>query len=344
MRYWRYSLPRPLFVFSLIALAIIFISLQRSYRNQIFSSYRPKTYDYNDIVGRNDGLDDVFVVMRTGASQIAQALPVQLDTTLSRVPHYAIFSDLEQDFKGHHVIDVLAEVDDGIKRKNADFEYYNRLQKDGLESFTEAELAAWPGSEGSRGGNKDNPGWKLDKWKFLPMVAKALEMRPEAKWFVFIEADTYVLWPSLGRWLSTLDASRPYYIGRKLTLGGLKFVYGGNGIIISAPTMREITQLRAENLKRYDKLTAKKWAGDAVLGVLMEDAGIELTDKPAVLNGKAPSAMDYAKKEKRGLLCSYSPLSFHHITPTEIRTTWETVEKLKNEVLSFLIPTEKVNF
>lgn len=335
MRYRKHSLLRPLFVFSLAALAIIFISLQHSYRKEIFSYHRPKTHGYNEIVGLNDGLDDVFVVMRTGASQIARALPVQLDTTLSRVPHYAIFSDLEQDFQGHHVVDVLAEVDDEIKRNNEDFEYYSRLQEHGLESFTEAELAAWPGTEDGKGGNKANPGWKLDKWKFLPMMAKALEMRPNAKWFVFIEPDTYVLWPSLARWLSIIDASKPYYIGRRLTLGKLMFVYGGNGIVVSAPAMRKITRLRAENLKKYDKTTAKKWAGDAVLGVLMKDAGIKVTDKPAVLSGDAPSAMDYARREGNSLVCSHSPLSFHHITPAEIRATWETVEYLKNEVLAF---------
>ena len=332
MRYWRCSSLRPLLVFSLTALVIIFISLHHSYRSRIFSYDRPQIYDYNDIVGSNNGLDDVFVVMRTGASEIAQVLPVQLNTTLTHVPHYAIFSDLEQDFQGHHVIDVLADISDEVKRSNEDFEYYYRLQEHGLDSFTEAEMAAWPGREEYKSGNKANPGWRLDKWKFLPMMAKALEMQPEAKWFVFVEADTYVLWPSLARWLSTLDASKRYYIGRRLLQGELKFAYGGNGIVISAPAMRKITKLRAEDLNRYDKLTAKKWAGDTILAVLMKDAGIKITNNPAVLSGEAPSAMNYAMKEEHSLLCSHSPLSFHHITPVEIRTTWETIENLKNKV------------
>ena len=336
MRYRRFSIPRLTFYGSLTALVIIFLFLQTSLPRQALSIGRPKIYDNDEAVGPRHRLDDVFVVMRTGASEIARALPVQLNTTLSQVPDFAIFSDMEQEFHGQHVIDVLADVSDEVKRSNKDFDYYMKLKEHGLGSFTEAEMAKWPGQEGGRKGNKANPGWKLDKWKFLPMAAKAFEMRPKARWFVFIEADTYVLWPNLARWLATFDASRRHYIGRKLSLGETKFAYGGNGIAISAPAMREITELRARNLEEYDNLTAKKWAGDAILGTLMQDAGIKLKGERAMLSGNAPSAIDYAVQEKKGRLCSFSPVSFHHITPAEISITWATEQKLLSEVcLSF---------
>ena len=332
MSHQRVSIPRFLFLIVLTTVALLFIFLQTSFLGRAFFVRRPGIGDDGGVASLRNELADIFVVMRTGASVIEQSLPVQLNTTLSHVPDYVIFSDLEQEFHGHHVLDALADVKDEIKRSNNDFQYYNRLQENGLASFTEEEKAEWPAHESGNSGNMANPGWRLDKWKFLPMVTKALEMRPDAKWFYFIEADTYAVWPNLVRWLATFDASKRNYIGNRFRVGDTKFAYGGTGIAISAPAMRKAAELRAEHLETYDELTANQWAGDAILGMLMEDAGIKLKSDRAVFGLKGPSGLDYAIEEERGLLCGFNPVSFHHMSPAEISETWETEQDLLHEV------------
>lgn len=56
-------------------------------------------------------------------------------------------------------------------------------------------------------------GWKLDRFKFLPMVDKTYQMRPCADWYVFIEADVYYFWGMLNRCLF-------FYSARGFTLLG----------------------------------------------------------------------------------------------------------------------------
>ena len=325
-----YAKPRLLYV--LCALFLVVLLLSRVRVRNLFLS-QGLTRGFSRASGHHvPGMEDIFVVMRTGASESEQKLPIHFETTLTAVPHFAIFSDLEQDVNGHHVFNVLDDVDEDIKQKNADFKYYNKLQQQGMSAFLKDEIASWPTKESGSSGLKDNPGWKLDKWKFLPMTTKALELRPDAKWFVFIEADTYVFWPSLVRWLSFLDPTEPHYIGRRLNLGETKFAYGGNGIIFSAAALHKITELRTSKLKDYDQLTAKKWAGDAILGDLVADAGIDIHSPTVVLSGEPPSEMDYAEAPGNNPLCRYNPISFHHMSSSEITSLWEAQKEMSKEV------------
>ncbi|XPS79884.1 hypothetical protein M3J09_011854 [Ascochyta lentis] len=51
--------------------------------------------------------DDVLVVLRTGATESREKLPVHFRTTLRCVPHFVVFSDLDETVEGHEVHDVL---------------------------------------------------------------------------------------------------------------------------------------------------------------------------------------------------------------------------------------------
>lgn len=89
------------------------------------------------------------------------------------------------------------------------------------------------------------------------MVDKALKHRPEAKWFVFIEADTYLIWPNLLEYLAQFDASKSYYVGKHMYISNILFAYGGAGFAVSNPAMRKLTEHRAARLAEYDKYTAE---------------------------------------------------------------------------------------
>jgi hypothetical protein len=94
-----------------------------------------------------------------------------------------------------------------------------------------------------------NPGWKLDKFKFLPMVYKALRQMPQAKWVVFVELDTYPMWSNLLDYLSKFDANTPHYIGKQMFIGDVLFAHGGSGFALSAPAMRKVTVILSRGLQ-----------------------------------------------------------------------------------------------
>ncbi|RYP52050.1 hypothetical protein DL768_002733 [Monosporascus sp. mg162] len=266
-----------------------------------------------------EGVDDVFVILKTGANEAPEKLPVHLRTTLDCIPHYGIWSDLEENISGHHVSNALDEVDPEVIAGHPDFEYYRRLQEQGRYAFSADEQAKWANAQNTISG-RDTPGWKLDKWKFLPLADKAYRQRPEAKWFIFMECDTFIIWKNLLAWLSTMDASKPLYLGHQMRVGDVVFAYGGSGIVISNPAMKALVEHRATNLKFYDDFTGQHWAGDCVLGKAMLDAGVKLTWSWPTLLGDAVSELDFNStfgNDDVHPWCYYAT-SYHHLSPLEI--------------------------
>lgn len=77
---------------------------------------------------------------------------------------------------------------------HSDFELYRRVKQYGRAGLDQSELSG-NGSQALSGtGHSEIPGWKLDKWKFVPMVNRTLYEYPDMKWCVFAEGDTFVLW------------------------------------------------------------------------------------------------------------------------------------------------------
>lgn len=118
------------------------------------------------------GARDAIVVMRTGVTQIEDALPVHLNTTMRCFPNSVIFSDHEELYEGKYEIrDVLANVDPVIKSQNGDFELWRRVKAVGRQGLDPGELS---GKRTSSKTTKEDKiqigGWVLDKWKFLPML------------------------------------------------------------------------------------------------------------------------------------------------------------------------------
>ncbi|KAI0384775.1 glycosyltransferase family 31 protein [Hypomontagnella monticulosa] len=264
------------------------------------------------------GLNDLLVILRTGATEAPKKLPVHFTTTLRCIPHYTIYSDYEEDIEGHHVYNALDEVNPNIVATHADFEYYRRLQEGGREAFTSGELSQWAAAKNTNSG-RDSPGWKLDKWKFLPIAEKALRQRPDAKWYIFIESDTYILWRNLLEWLSQFNPSKPHYLGMQMQIGDVVFAYGGAGFAISNPALKKVVAHRSENLEFYDDFTGRHWAGDCVLGKALADAGVNLLWSFPTLASDQPPDMNFNSTfggHAKRPWCYYAT-SYHHLPPAE---------------------------
>ncbi|TKA32937.1 hypothetical protein B0A50_01163 [Salinomyces thailandicus] len=265
--------------------------------------------------------DDVVVVMRTGATEIKDKLPVHLNTTFRCYPDVLIFSDYAEIFGGQQVHDVLADIDDDLKRNKDDFEHYRRLQRLGRDGLQVDELHGESFESGPIG-KSDNPGWRLDKWKFLPMIAQSLRLRPEKKVFVFVEPDTYIVWSNMVRWLDKIDATKPLYYGSEVQIGHDVFAHGGTGFVMTRPAMEVGAREYQEHTDEWHQRTAIHWAGDCILGTALTKAGVPLQWSWPMFQGGKPADLSWRdSKSGRHLWCTPA-LSYHHLQTPEIEDTW----------------------
>lgn len=113
--------------------------------------------------------------MKTGTGESAKTR-VHLDTVSSCITNPLVFSDLEETIGGHQSIDILVSGPPPTYNNNEDFAAYVAQEK----AHSEGKPVGYSAED-----------WKLDRFKFLPMVDKANQMRPHADWYVFIEADVH---------------------------------------------------------------------------------------------------------------------------------------------------------
>ncbi|KAK6073138.1 hypothetical protein SCUP515_07001 [Seiridium cupressi] len=347
LRYPLAARQQPRFKLRLTAIVVAafllwhFINSYKNFRYDIPHTDPPASVDKETQLSCDSlqGLGDIFLILRTGASEALRRLPAHFNTTLRCLhsQNYGIWSDYEEYIGGHHVHDAFDEMDPEVIASHPDFAYYRRLKEQGRSSFTVDELTGWATAPNSAGG-RDTPGWKLDKWKFLPIADKAYRQQPNAKWYIFMEGDTYIHWANILHWLSHIDASKPYYMGQEMQIGDIVFAYGGSSFVISNSAMKTLVEYRATKPGVYEEFTGNHWAGDCVLGKAMLDAGIKLSWQYPNLFGGMPYDMDYNEtfgSPQRRLWC-YPTTTYHHVSPSDVEEIYHNEQKWNQEARSVL--------
>lgn len=118
------------------------------------------------------GANDVLVVLKTGATEFAHKFPVHLNTTLQCFPNYMVFSDHHEVYQGQTVHDALQPLGDYMKLNHRlEFGLYHRLKEGGRQILNTDELSDRPDAIRHKSNVEaySSIGWRLDKWKFLPM-------------------------------------------------------------------------------------------------------------------------------------------------------------------------------
>ncbi|KAL4884770.1 hypothetical protein BJY04DRAFT_181994 [Aspergillus karnatakaensis] len=266
------------------------------------------------------GVEDILVVMKTGVTEALDKVPIHFQTTLRCIPNYVIYSDFEEEISGVRIYDAFRNVDPAVKEQVPDFQIYNRLQKRGREGLENQDFAD---EANSAIGKPNNPGWKLDKWKFLPMVREAYKHKPDAKWFVFMEADTYYSWPTLLAWLSHFDASKPHYIGTETQIADVIFAHGGSGFVISNPAMKLVADEYTDRADELHEYTDAHWAGDCVLGKVLSNVGVKLTFSwPILQNSNIGELDEFTTTFYRRPWC-FPAVAFHHLSKSDVRFLYD---------------------
>ncbi|KAF4548488.1 Hypothetical protein D9617_27g044550 [Elsinoe fawcettii] len=262
---------------------------------------------------------NVMINLKTGAAELQLKLPVHLLTLANCAPkdQFVIFSDREETFGGYPVHDALANVTSKWKKTHEDFATYRDIQRYRVGAQKLEKLV------GSKG-------WKLDKWKFMPLVFRTFEMAPaHIEWFFFMEADTAVSWVNLLSYLDKLDPSKPHFIGNALAPNlapfpkhPLLFAHGGSGYLLSRPALEILVEKReAEGAEKYDKrweeYMLETCCGDVALAEALMEVDILITDASAVLHWNTPHGVVFGKD----MWCR-SPITQHHVDAFQINDMW----------------------
>ena len=251
-------------------------------------------------------LADVKIVMKTGIAERSKTQAF-LDTFGSCIPNVLIVSDASYDVGNHKVIDVLADLPDSYTHDNPDWAIYAAQR----EALKEGVIP-----------DKTPEGWRLDRFKFLPMVERAFEEAPQAKWYVFIEADIYYFWDTLFRVLSTLDPKQRYYLGSPAPgSDGRWFAYGGGGTVLSHKLVHDLLeggQRKISAMPRYRDMAVEDCCGDAVLAyAIYDELGVRLKSLYPTFSGEELPWLAIDKEKWCVPL-----LGMHRIGPDVMRRLW----------------------
>lgn len=259
------------------------------------------------------GAENVMVILKTGATELYQKLPIHIATTFKciRTSNLLIASDLEQSFADYTIFDAIAPISKEYRDHHPDFELYRKLQQYQREGQDMRSL-------------QGDVSWNLDKWKFLPMLHRAFETTQDnIEWFVIIEADTSLSWTNLLQWLKTMDPKEPLYLGSQNFIGSTAFAHGGSGIVISRKAADMLEEVREEEGKadydtRWEDNLAGNCCGDEVIGRALLEANVQLTPSWPPIQGETVASLDWTDKH----WCAPA-ISWHHVSPSELDALWQ---------------------
>ncbi|KAF7562261.1 hypothetical protein G7046_g1869 [Stylonectria norvegica] len=225
--------------------------------------------------------DDVLLIMKTGGTTMWKRLMVHLSTTLAseRIPpeQTVIYSDLADKIGRFRILDVLANMTEEAKNM-PDFDVY-RQQPEYMANNKYVEAAGVDGDGWGPSG-----GWIIDKYKFIPLMQHAGINWPRAKWYIYMEDDTYIFLPNVLAHLSSFDWHNPHYLGSYAAKSDVVFAHGGAGFALSRGAWEASFGRHANVAEDYYNYTASHCCGDQVLGHFLKKSDVKFGEENG--NGK----------------------------------------------------------
>ena len=245
--------------------------------------------------------ETVQIVLKTGMTEDPQRLLTHLNSVTKCIPNLLTVSDHDDLVNDHKIFDVLAELSASYQESNPDFATY----------YTQKALKALKESDNITQYNTE-AGWKLDRFKFLPMVHMAYSMSPKAQWFVFIETDTYIFWDNLFRLLQHFNSFIPLYMGSPLHGDNhgedYIYAYGGSGIVLSRAAIQALLERNTDKNGAYteDELYEQEyWVdmlknstyGESILGyALQKKANVKLSGFYPMFHPMNPESLKFSEE------------------------------------------------
>ncbi|KAL3482445.1 peptidase S8/S53 domain-containing protein [Aspergillus californicus] len=234
--------------------------------------------------------DGIQVTLKIGGAEPPERLHSHIGGVTTCLPNLLIVSDMGEDLGRFHSHDILADVQHVLT--DEDKRAYQRQRE--YHYYWDKDL------------QPTNAGWRLDRYKFLSMVEYAYAQNQKAKWFVFMETDTLMLWHNLVQLLARYNHTDPLYLGSP-TPGRpiIKdrepqptfFVYGGSGFVLSVAAMENL--LREDQagsakggsdtdsqllITKYQDMVREDCCGDSVLGWVAAQRDVPITGQWPMFN------------------------------------------------------------
>ncbi|OIW26682.1 hypothetical protein CONLIGDRAFT_634916 [Coniochaeta ligniaria NRRL 30616] len=267
-------------------------------------------------------------VLKMGHGESRSKIEAQLDTVSAcfSQDELLIFSDLDETIRGRSVIDILADLPESYRHDNPDFDNYLLMQEMRRNGTLDTDVEA----------AKKIDGWRLDKYKFLPGLERAWAMRPGRDWYVFYETDTYIVWDNLFRFLSTLDPSKPHYMGSpspgrvdEASKDKTKtwFANGGPGYVLSRAAVEALLVRKVDGATgryvdppltlRWLDLLRRDCCGDSVMGWTLWNVSIPVEGYWPLFNPHPMHGVPYSD-----LYWCQPVITLHKTTPGDMAELW----------------------
>lgn len=237
----RLRLAPRIVLFAIIAYAFVWISgFPRQYdddelppdaqRRKTSQAETPHRVDANQLV----------VTIKTTALDAYAKLPSTLLLT-NTIYHETlnVVSDLQMDIGAFHVHDVLDRFDMNFMVSNPDLERYRRQLH-----FAQGSIDIGMLREADTEKEKEVMA-RLDKYKYLRMLERAWELKPDRSWYAFVDADTYLVRSNTLAWLGQFDPSEPMFFANPPE-------YGTNMFVLSGQAMRALLVDREGVIRTWD--------------------------------------------------------------------------------------------
>ncbi|KAJ9143507.1 Glycoprotein-N-acetylgalactosamine 3-beta-galactosyltransferase 1 [Pleurostoma richardsiae] len=251
---------------------------------------------------------NILLVMKTGATESFDRIPTQIMTVLKCLPDFLIFSDMEQRIGGYHIHDSLETVLEEAKEGNSDFDLYRRQKACPVDQVNCQKL-----------GDPASEGWNLDKYKNIHIAEKAYRMRPGYDWYVFIDADTYVLWPNMVQWLRQMRPSKKRYLGSVTLINDFSFGHGGSGYVVSRAAMEESVGKNPGIANKYDVRAKSECCGDYLFALAVKETSkISVEQVWPTINGEKPNTLPFGPTH-----WCHPIVTMHHMNSEEISSFWD---------------------
>jgi hypothetical protein len=159
-------------------------------------------------------------------------------------------------------------------------------------------------------------------------------MKPDMDWYLHIDADSYVILPTLAAWLQQLDPTKLSYMGSVTMIGGFPFAHGGSGILVSggatANLMARYNTTNTTLADHWDLWARNECCGDYLLGKALADSDeMWVKDVNPTISGHNPPTVPFYWER----WCQ--PLAtLHHISPAEAELLGKFERQRKNQSVS----------
>lgn len=236
--------------------------------------------------------NNIVVVVKTGATEASEKIPALMQTSLRCAKTVLFFSDLEQDIGSYHLYGALETIAPEVQQQNSAFEFYRKQQE---VWHTNGNVSTVMDMRSPDSPN-DLAAWTLDKYKNMHILEKTWELAPGKEWYILIDADTYLIWSNILRWVPSLDSSKKVYFGSRIYLSNVAFAHGGSGTIFPKSLMYDFVVTHKGTAARWDPELHTSCCGDFMLGKALKEYENELVSIRPEMSGQKPSTIPFVSE------------------------------------------------